>query len=78
MPDEKVKTSPPRAQKKCKVENCKRPYRAKEYCNVHYKAWRDGELPKGRYKICTKEGCRKPRTAQGSLCAEHAAPAAAA
>lgn len=58
---------------KCTVEGCKRPYRAKGYCNVHYTAWRRGEMEghKARYKICTKEGCRKPR-AQGSLCAEHA------
>ena len=67
-----------RAESKCTIEGCKRPYRAKGYCNVHYKKWRQGDLPKGRYKICTKEGCRKPR-AKGSLCAEHAtekAPAA--
>ena len=23
----------------CKIEKCKRPYRAKGYCNVHYKKW---------------------------------------
>jgi len=58
----------------CTVAGCKRPFRAKSYCNVHYKAWRRGEVEghKARYKICTKEGCRKAR-AQGSLCAEHAA-----
>ena len=63
-----------RAESHCSKEGCKRPYRAKGYCNVHYKAWRLGALEdhKGRYKICTKEACRKPR-ASGSLCAEHAA-----
>ncbi len=71
----------PREQMKCSIEGCKRPYRAKGYCVVHYQAWRRGEIEghKARYKICTKEGCRKPR-AKGSLCAEHAAgdkPAAA-
>ena len=66
-----VRTSPPREEQKCSKEGCKRPYRAKGYCNVHYRLWRHGELPKSRYKICTKEGCRKPR-AKGSLCAEHA------
>ena len=69
----------PRAEMKCTVENCKRPYRAKGLCIAHYRKWRHGEMPtKTRYKICTKEGCRKPRV-QGSLCAEHAggAPAAA-
>lgn len=68
-----VKTTPPRGERKCKMEGCKRPYKAKGYCNVHYKTWRQHDLPKGRYKICTKEGCKKPRAAQGSLCAEHLA-----
>lgn len=65
--------------KRCRIAKCKRPYRAKSYCNVHYREWRHGKQPKSRYKICTKEGCRKPR-AKGSLCAEHSgtAPAAAA
>lgn len=71
MADESVRTTPPREEQQCRMEGCKRPYRAKGYCNVHYKKWRHGDLPKGRYKICTKEGCRKPR-AKGSLCAEHA------
>ena len=61
---------------RCRIAKCKRPYRAKGYCNVHYREWRQGKHPKGRYKICTKEACRKPR-AKGSLCAEHARPAAA-
>lgn len=59
---------------RCTIEGCTRPYRAKSYCNVHYKQWRRGEMDghTARYKICTKEACRKPR-ATGSLCAEHAA-----
>jgi hypothetical protein len=72
-----VKTEASRENKKCRVEGCKRPYRAKGYCIAHYRKWRHGELPKGRYKICTKEGCKKPR-AKGSLCAEHAGGEAAA
>ena len=44
-------------------------------------AWRRGSVgDHHRYKICTKEGCRKPRTKAG-FCDEHAgiaAPAAAA
>lgn len=75
---ETVKTEASREDKKCKMEGCKRPYRAKDYCVVHYRLWRHGELPKGRYKICTKEGCRKPRAAKGSLCAEHLAGGAEA
>ena len=73
---QKVHTEKSRAEKTCKQEGCKRPYRAKEYCNVHYRLWRHGELPKSRYKICTKEGCRKPRALPGSLCEEHKSGAA--
>ena len=44
----------------CSVKDCKRPYRAKGMCVTHYKLWRRNELEghKGRYKICTKDGCR--------------------
>lgn len=54
----------------CKIEKCKRPYRAKGYCNVHYKKWRHGEFPHQRYKTCHAEGCRKPMIRWG-LCEEH-------
>ena len=68
------KMTPSREAQHCREKDCKRPYRAKGYCTVHYQAWRRGEMEghKSRYKTCTKEGCRKPR-AVGSLCAEHAA-----
>ncbi len=72
-----LKTSPPRKDCKCTIEKCKRPYRAKGYCNVHYKMWRHGDLPYTRYKICTKEACRKKRFV-ASLCEEHAKSEAAA
>lgn len=72
-----VHTTPSRENQKCSKEGCKRAYRAKGYCRIHYRLWRHGALPKSRYKICTKESCRKPR-AKGSLCAEHAAPGAQA
>ncbi len=65
----------------CKFEGCSGAVVGKSYCARHYKQWRQGALPKGRYKICTAEGCRKPR-ASGSKCAEHTkgkgAPAEAA
>jgi hypothetical protein len=69
----------------CRADKCQQPIRAKGYCRKHYIAWRRGETgDHHRYKICTKEGCRKPRT-KGGLCDEHAgtvapeaAPAAAA
>jgi hypothetical protein len=59
-------------EKKCSVESCKRPYRAKGYCVTHYKLWRRGELEghKGRYKLCSKEGCKKVAGRFG-LCDEH-------
>ncbi len=70
--------------KKCSVDGCKRPYRAKGYCFFHFKKWRQGELPHSRYRICSKPECRKP-VAKGGLCEKHynetykkeAAPAAA-
>lgn len=55
----------------CKIEACAASAVGKGYCARHYKRWREGALPKGRYKICTAEGCRKPRAAAGSKCAEH-------
>jgi len=65
----------------CRVEGCKQPVRAKGYCRKHYMAWRRGAVgDHHRYKICSKEACRKPRT-KGGFCDEHAgvaAPAAAA
>lgn len=55
----------------CSVEGCKRSYRAKGYCEVHFKKWRAGEMPKKtRYKICTEENCRKPMIRWG-LCEAH-------
>lgn len=55
----------------CKFEGCAANVVGKGYCARHYKRWREGTLPKARYKICSAEGCRKPRV-QGSKCGEHA------
>jgi hypothetical protein len=64
--------------KKCRTEKCKQTVRAKGYCRKHYAAWRRGKLDKKqRYKICSKEACRKPAVAAG-VCAEHKKGAAAA
>lgn len=57
----------------CKLESCSGTVVGKGYCARHYKKWRQGTLPKGRYKTCTAEGCRKPRAA-GSKCEEHGKP----
>jgi hypothetical protein len=65
-------TETPPVERKCSVEGCKRPYRAKSYCVTHYKKWRRGEMEahRARYKICSKEGCKKPAGRWG-LCDEH-------
>ncbi len=54
----------------CKHDKCEGPAAGKGYCMRHYRAWKLGKLPKARYKICTAEGCRKPRDT-GSKCTEH-------
>lgn len=57
--------------KRCRVENCKRPYKAKGWCNVHYKKWRRGEMSKKPYyKICGEENCRAPSFRHG-MCEKH-------
>lgn len=71
-------TPPAEPGARCSVEKCKQPVRAKGYCRKHYIGWRRGSVgDKHRYKICTAEGCRKPRV-KGSLCEEHSKPKAAA
>jgi hypothetical protein len=62
----------------CRADKCKQPIRAKGYCRKHFIAWRRAEVGNHhRYKICSKEACRKPRT-KGGLCDEHAGVAAPA
>ena len=62
----------------CKAKGCKQGVRAKGFCRKHFMAWRRGAVgDHHRYKICTKEACRKPRV-KGSLCAEHAGSGEAA
>ena len=55
----------------CSIDGCKRPYRAKGYCNSHSKKWRRGELPKkAHYKTCGETNCRKPMGKFG-MCQTH-------
>lgn len=54
----------------CQVKGCKNAYRAKGYCDEHYRLWREGAFGKSRYQICSKEGCRKPMAKEG-LCETH-------
>ena len=55
----------------CKVDKCKQPVRAKGLCRKHFLGWRRGKVgKKHHYKICSKEGCRKPAVFNGR-CDEH-------
>ncbi len=54
----------------CKAKDCSRDVIARGYCRKHYRLWKQGEMPKPRYRICTFEKCRKPRV-RASLCQEH-------
>lgn len=54
----------------CKAEACQKEVVGKGYCARHYKLWREGKLPKARYKTCRTEGCRKKQTDKGH-CADH-------
>jgi hypothetical protein len=56
--------------KKCKVEGCKRPYRAKGYCVTHYKKWRRGEMGDARFRRCFAKECKEKEAARG-LCQKH-------
>jgi hypothetical protein len=63
---------------KCRVAKCKQPVRAKGYCRKHYIGWRREKVgSRFRYKICSKEGCRK-RAVLAGRCAEHKKGAEAA
>jgi hypothetical protein len=91
MPDVKAKAKKPAAAKaakvakpvaeggkKCRAEKCKQPVRAKGYCRKHYMAWRREKVGnKFRYKMCSKEACRK-KAVLGGRCAEHKKGAEAA
>jgi hypothetical protein len=62
----------------CRADKCKQAVRAKGYCRKHFMNWRRGSVgDHHRYKICSKEACRKART-KGGLCDEHAGVAAPA
>jgi hypothetical protein len=66
-----VKSEEAGGEKKCRAPKCKQPIRAKGYCRKHYIGWRRQKVgSKFRYKICSKEGCRKPAVLAGR-CAEH-------
>lgn len=55
----------------CKAKDCSREAVGKNYCRMHFRLWKAGEMPKARYKTCTFEKCRKQRFGTSSLCQEH-------
>lgn len=58
--------------KACKVGGCKRDYRAKGYCQAHYKKWRKGAFGQARYKKCGDALCFKPMAQnRHGLCEDH-------
>ena len=61
-----------KAGKSCKVQSCKRTYRAKGYCSAHYRQWRHGKFAKARYTSCHDYGCHKPMAMnRHGFCEEH-------
>lgn len=56
----------------CKIASCKRAYRAKGYCAVHYKKWRQGDFGKKRYTSCSDYGCFRPQAMnRHGFCEQH-------
>lgn len=59
----------------CKVQDCNKPIKCKEYCSKHYAVWwRTGDpIPKSKprkHKICSVEGCNENHRRKG-FCATH-------
>jgi len=60
------------SEKSCQVKACKRTYRAKGYCNSHYREWRNGKFGIARYKTCKDMDCKKPIRMNGhGYCETH-------
>lgn len=58
--------------KSCQIKSCKREYRAKGYCGVHYREWRHGKFGRARYKTCSDKTCRTPMAhGRYGFCEEH-------
>ncbi len=55
----------------CKAENCAKPVVGRGYCSGHFRKWKQGALPKARYKTCVEAGCHGRQVAK-ARCATHA------
>lgn len=65
-------SSTSQSKQNCKIASCKREYRAKGYCNAHYKKWRQGDFGLARYKTCGDFDCRKPMVVnRHGYCEDH-------
>ena len=61
-----------RSEQHCEVKGCKREYRAKGYCNTHYRQWRQGAFGHRRYTACSSTSCFKPMGKnRHGFCEEH-------
>lgn len=54
----------------CKADSCEKEVVGKGYCKRHYRLWKRGEMPKGRYNTCVAEGCHK-KVVASMRCEEH-------
>lgn len=71
-PAKQAAASPSMPAQHCKIESCKREYRAKGYCTFHYKQWRQGKFGTARYTACSDIGCSKPQGMnRHGFCEEH-------
>lgn len=56
----------------CKIKGCKRSYKAKGYCQPHYREWRNGKFGKARFDACGEFNCFRPMaTNRHGMCEEH-------
>lgn len=56
----------------CRMKSCKRSYRAKGYCGVHYRQWRNGQFGRARYKHCGDKTCTNAMAVgRHGFCEEH-------
>ncbi len=68
----KVDSQTPRADRHCAIASCKREYRAKGYCNSHYKKWKQGAYGIARFSSCGDLDCTKPMSMnRHGYCEDH-------
>lgn len=61
--------------RRCSIEGCERPYRARGWCPTHYRRWQvhgDPNIGKQTWDTCIAPDCEKPADA-GRYCGAHRA-----